>query len=788
MMKFFRKLIRLLIALLIFGMASCAVVLLLLYTFASDLPDHNGLLNYSPSVATRVFLRDGSKLCEYADERRYFIPYNRIPQKLINAFVAAEDKHFFTHKGVDPLGIIRSVLKNLENIGTGRRPQGASTITQQVARIFLIQNNEISYIRKLKEAILSFRIESSMTKQQIIELYLNQLYMGLGRYGVAAAAKVYFDKSVHDLTIAECAYMASLAKGAGNYHPLKHKDRAIKRRNWVLQRQLEDGYLTAAEVEQAQQEDLHVVMKVSDNSIDYFAEEVRKVLREKVNNINSSGLIVRATLSPDMQKAAYIALRSGLERIDRGFGWRGPIKRIQYTKNENALLVELKNLALPKGAEEFVMAVVIDHNKTSARILTTQGEKGELAKNDLLWAKKLSVGDVILVKRGTNKQKAVWNLKQIPQVQGAMVVIETDTGRILAMQGGYSFHQSEFNRVTQAQRQMGSVFKPFVYLAGLENGFAPNTIIDASSLEIDLGNNLGVWKPQNYHGQVLDKVTFRRALERSINTATIRIAQSVGIDRIGKLARQFELFDSMPPYLSYAIGAGETTLLKLTTAYAIFANGGKKIVPTLIDYIQDRYGNPIFVSNECQVDESYSLNDDMPPQLHDKRPQIIDAVSVYQITSLLEGVIQRGSAASAAKLAIPIAGKTGTTNHSRDTWFIGYTPDIAVGVFVGFDDFTRSLGRNANGANTALPIFIDFMERVKRHLKPRPFKVPCGVKLRQVDSETGEQSSSNGHNLIWEAFREDESENTPLIEPSDQDSSDKAVLPADDIKPISGIY
>ncbi|MDR2268375.1 MAG: PBP1A family penicillin-binding protein, partial [Holosporaceae bacterium] len=679
------------------AVVGAATLFLVLYLLSSELPDHNSLKKYSPDVASRVFLQDGSKLCEYANEKRYFIPVDRIPRRLINAFVSAEDKHFFEHTGVDFFRIMRSAIKNLENIGTGKRPQGASTITQQVARLFLIRNNEVSYLRKIKEAILSFRIESVLSKPQILELYMNQIYMGMGSYGVAAAAKIYFDKTVDELTLSECSYLASLAKGANNYHPWRHRKAAVARRNWAIQRQLEDGFIAQKEADQAMEEEFKVVQQaIPEETAEYFSEEVRKCLMEKFSfeSLNKEGVIVRGTLDTRLQECAYDALRSGLEKVDRSFGWRGAIGRVGVDKSSPEIIEELRKIDLPRGNEKFLRAAVISIKNKNVTILTESGELEKISETDRQWAQKMKIGDVVLVSR-SNNGKGNFSLKQVPMPQGAIIVIETNTGRVLAMQGGYSFKQSEFNRATQAMRQIGSTFKSFVYLAGLENGFAPNTIIDASPVEVDLGRKLGIWKPRNYHGRILDKITFRQAIERSVNTATIRIAQEVGLDKIARISEKFGIFDNMPELISYALGAGETTLLRLTIAYAMLANGGKRISPTMVDYIQDKHGNTIFRADERPFDSNIGFDDELPPRLNDNRQQILSEQSVYQLTSLLEGVMRRGSGASANFLNFPIAGKTGTSNESRDVWFVGYTPDIAVGVFVGFDDHSRSLGKEA---------------------------------------------------------------------------------------------
>ena len=783
--KFFKFIFRSIIYLIcsLFAIAGIGSVTLfiILYLFSADLPNHNSLKKYSPFLSSRVFLQDGSKLCEYSSEKRYFIPIDLIPNKVINSFIAVEDKNFYQHQGIDFYGIARSIVNNIKQIGSGKRPQGASTITQQIARIFLIKTNKVSYIRKIKEAILAYRIEKALTKKQILELYLNQIYLGMGTYGVATAAKTYFNKTLEELTIGECAYLASLAKGANNYHLVKHQERAISRRNWAISRLLVNEYITQEEHDAAIKEELK--MAPQDPNVytaEYFSEELRKhiISEYPFESLNKAGIVVRATLNPKLQKCAYDALRHGLEEVDRKFSWKGPIASIQVSDSHSEILKRLHTIEIPKGAEHFTKAVLMDKN---GKIFKEDNLFGKIDPKDLKWAKKIQIGDVVFVE----KNKNTYRIKQLPKVQGAIVVIDVHNGRILAMQGGYSFTQSEFNRATQAKRQTGSSFKPFVYLAGLENGFAPNTMLDASPIEIDLGEEYGIWKPKNYKGIILDKITMRQALERSVNTATIRLAKQVGMSKIAKIAENLGIFEHMPRYFSYALGAGETTLLNLTTAYAMLANGGKKISPTMIDYISDKNGNPLFRSDmrEAQYDE----NSEYPPKLNDIRPQILNEQSVYQITSLLEGVMQRGSGASASFLNFPMAGKTGTSNDSRDAWFIGYTPDIAVGVFVGFDDHTKSLGKNANGSNTALPIFIDFLQHAKKYLTAKPFRIPKGIKLRKIDAKTGGKPC--GDITITEAFKQDEDVNENILEnPLKNANNEESQTSGNEAQQVFGIY
>ena len=791
----------------------CGAIFLVFQFFSDDLPDHTFLQQYFPDVSSRVFLQDGTKLCEYSHERRYFIPIDQIPENLKNAFIAAEDKHFYDHVGIDVSGIGRSIVTNIENIGTGRRPQGASTITQQVARILLMRTNEVSYVRKVKEAILSMRMEGSLSKPKILELYLNQIYLGLGTYGVAAAAKQYFNKTVSELTTAECAYLAALAKGANNYHPVRNKNKAIVRRNWVLDRMLEDRHITNAETKKAKNEDIVVVTHMHvKNHAEYMSEEIRKNLLSKfpIDSLNKNGLIIRATLDPKLQRIAYNALRAGLEEVDRRFGWSGSIGRISISKDKQQMLNDLQSMKKPVGAEDLKKAVLtsidIENNKIS--IFTEEGECGWLRSKDLEWISSIiRVGMVILIKPDDNhsEPESVFKLAQLPKVQGAIVVIDVNSGRILAMQGGYSFYQSEFNRATQAMRQCGSVFKPFAYLTALENGFVPNAIVNSSAVEIDVGANLEIWKPKNYNDAQVDKITFRQALDYSINTATVRIAQEVGIEKISKIAENFGIFDRMPRYLSYVLGAGETTLLKITTAYAMLANGGKRIFPTMVDYVLDKYGNVLYRNDTRTVDNTVNYDAEFPPKLNDERMQIADERSVYQITSILEGTLRRREGFTKRFAKCSIAGKTGTSNDSRDTWFIGYTPDIAVGVFVGFDDQSRSLGKKATGFNTAFPIFNNFMLEAKKFLTPKPFKIPQGIKLRKINPETGENTTSDSESSIIEVFKE-EDENIGYIMEGKKRRSISALIMEDGkndedaanagknnnesskIKPILGVY
>lgn len=730
-----------------------------LYYFGKDLPNHHYLTKYQPNVSSSVFLSDGSLLKEFAFEKRHFTPIEEIPEVLKNAFLAAEDRNFYEHAGIDPIGIIRSFFHNIINLGTNKRPQGASTITQQVARIFLVGSNELSYIRKIKEAILAFRIEHLLPKGKILELYLNQIYLGASTYGVSAAAKRYFNKSLEQLTIEECALLASLAKGASYYNPIKYHNRALARRNWVIKRMFDTGLISENEMLVALKTDVKVVANKPDNEqvADYYAEEVRKSISNtlSVESINKEGLVIRVPLNIKYQKAAEEALRDGLEKLDRQYGWRGAITNLKY--NEKTFLNDIKKIEFPHGSEKFEHGIVTNISNSSVTVRTTDNENLFLAQDDITWTKnskhKLSVGDIILFKRNKNLAE----LKQIPIVQGAIVAMEPNSGKVLAMHGGYDYNISNFNRATQAMRQPGSCFKPFVYLTALEAGYSPASIIDGRQVTIDLGNGVGYWTPKNFKNKLVEDVTLRTGLEKSLNTVTVRIAQLVGLESIISTVEKFDIFEKVPKIWSIVLGASETTLIKLVTAYSEIANGGYKISPVFIEQIKDKFGKTIY-RNDYLSTEILNIGPNItePPAVIDDRLQIIDSRSAYQTISLMCGSVLRGTSGRARQLNIPLAGKTGTSNDSKDNWFIGCTPNIVVGVLVCFDDSTKSLGENAVGATTALPIFIDFMKRAGLNKHKIPFKVPAGIIFKNINRVTGKKCSPTDPEVISEAFKEDD--------------------------------
>jgi len=750
----------------------------LLWHFSKDLPDYSQLQDYEPPVMTRVHAGDGSLLAEYARERRLYLPIQAVPKLVISGFLAAEDKNFYEHGGLDFTGIARAAVNYAQNFGSNRRPQGASTITQQVAKNFLL-TNEVSLTRKVKEALLALKIERTYSKDKILELYLNEIYLGMGAYGIAAASLVYFDKSVNELTIPEVAYLASLPKAPNNYHPFRQRDRAIERRNWVIDRMAESGFIKTADAEKAKKTPLGVTTRPSGTRIfsaEYFAEEVRRELYERYGEkkLYDGGLSVRTTLDTKLQVLARKTLTDGLVKFDETQGWRGPVAKIDLAGDWGVKLADVKALA---DVAPWRLAVVLEVSDQSARVglqpgrdpggyVSKEREVGILPLEGVKWAKSggkipgkvsqvVSAGDVVYV--SATKNDGQFRLQQVPEVSGAMVVEDPQTGRVLAMVGGFSYDQSQFNRATQALRQPGSSFKPFVYAAALDNGYTPSTLVLDAPLEIDQGAGQGVWSPQNYEGKFYGPSTLRFGIEHSRNVMTVRLAQDIGMPMIADYAKRFGIYDDLPPYLSFALGAGETTLLRMVTAYAMLDNGGRRIKPTLIDRIQDRYGHTVYRHDEreCIGCDAPKWSNQPEPSLVDRRQQVLDPMTAYQITSMMEGVVIRGTAGGVGfqrDVGKPIAGKTGTTNDEKDAWFIGYTPDIVVGVYLGYDK-PRHLGSRATGGSLSAPIVKDFMKVALADKPAVPFRVPPGIKLVRVDPKTGVRAGPETQRAILEAFK-----------------------------------
>ena len=750
----------------------------LFWHFSKDLPDYSQLQDYEPPVMTRIHASDGALLAEYARERRLYLPIQAVPKLVTNAFVAAEDKNFYEHGGIDFSGIIRAGIVYVQNYGSNRRPQGASTITQQVAKNFLL-SNEVSLNRKIKEVLLALRIERAYSKDKILELYLNEIYLGLGAYGIAAASLLYFDKSVHELTIAEAAYLAGLPKGPNNYNPFRQRDRAIERRNYVIDRMVEDQYITAQEGEKAKKEPLNVTPHPTGAHMfaaEYFAEEVRREIYERYGEkkLYEGGLSIRTTLDPKFQVMARKALTDGLVRFDEAQGWRGPLAKIDVSGDWGAKLAEIKSLA---DIAPWRLAVVLETSDQAARIglqpardpagtVSRERQVGIFALDGVKWAKSerskggpkvsqiLQPGDVIYAEP-IGKDSGQYRLRQIPEVSGAMVVMDPWTGRVLALVGGFSYDQSQFNRATQALRQPGSAFKPFVYAAALDNGYTPSSVVLDAPIEIEQGPGMAAWRPENYEGKYYGPQTLRFGLEHSRNVMTVRLAQDVGMPLIGEYAKRFGVYDDLPPYLSFALGAGETTVLRMTAAYSMFANGGKRIKPTLIDRIQDRYGHTTYRHDEreCRGCDADQWKKQPEPILVDRREQVLDPMTAFQVTWMLKGVVERGTATVVQEVGKPVAGKTGTTNDEKDAWFIGYTPDLTVGVYIGYDK-PRHLARGATGGHLAAPIVKDFLKVALADKPGVDFSPPSGIKLIRIDAKTGLRPGPGGSGkVIIEAFK-----------------------------------
>ena len=761
------------------------IVLLLVFShYGKSVDDYRKLATYEPPITSRLYASDGRLLAEYASEKRAFVPYEAIPKQLVQAFISAEDKKFFSHGGIDFVGIVRAIFQNIHYFGSGRRMIGASTITQQVAKNFLL-TNEASFERKIKEAILAIRIERAFSKEYIAELYLNQIYLGHYSYGVAAAALNYFNKSLDELTIAECAFLAALPKGPNNYDPNKRYDEAIARRNWVLSRMLEDGYITEEQAQTASEEPITLAKRDDKDmtaNAEYFAEEVRRFLVSKYgeNALYEGGLVVRTTVDPEIQQHAAKALHRGLITYDQRHGFREPVARLDL--EELDWLEALTNISEPVYAPEgWHLAVVLAVWADKVEIGLKSGETGTIPLAEMKWAQKnlpdqtlgpeiksadevLSVGDVVWtenVKHDIKRQpypENTYALRQIPNVEGAMIVLDPHTGRVLAMVGGYSFKRSQFNRAVQAKRQPGSSFKPFVYLAALDEGFTPSSLILDAPFVMDQGNGMGKWKPKNYTKRFYGPTTLRMGIEKSRNLMTVRLAKAIGIEKVVEYAKKFGISDDIPNQMSIALGSGETTVLRMATAYGMLVNGGKKIEPVLIDRIQDRTGTTVYNSDSrpCEKCKTAGWNGERAPKIPDIREQIEDPRSAYQIINIMTGVLQPGGSASSLRsLGKTFAGKTGTSNSSYDGWFVGMTPDLVAAIFVGFDE-PRTLGNRDTGGVIAAPIFKDFVNKALKDQPLIPFRVPAGLRFVRVNHKTGRPATPQDVDVILEAFKADE--------------------------------
>ena len=738
-----------------------------LWYFSSDLPNYRFLQDYKPSVSTKVYDIDGSIVADFATQKRTFVAIDEIPLFVINAFLSAEDKNFFQHPGIDARGITRAIFKNLKNIVTGQRLEGASTITQQVAKNFLL-SSDVSFSRKVKEAILAFRIEKYLTKKRILELYLNEIYLGERSYGIASASMTYFDKSLKELSINEAALLATLPKAPSTYNPYKNFNSALKRKNWVLERMYENKYIN----ENLYKNLLKKPILLKKRKLDFykenlfFTEEVRRFLFDKYgeNTLYKRGLYVKTSLDSKIQDIATKALRENLEEYDRRHGWRGAIKNIKNVSTWKNQTSEIKFDEI----NNWNLALVISIQKNFSEIELLDGSKGRILIEDTKWARKylnadslgpvindlsqvFQVNDLVWVQ---NKKNNIWLLKQIPKINGSVIISDPWTGRIYSMVGGYSFDLSQFNRSVQAKRQPGSAFKPFVYAAALENKFQPNSILLDAPYVMQQAKDPIKWKPDNYGNKFYGKSTLRSGVEQSRNLMTVRLTQLVGNQKILEFAKNLKIYESPKNLLSYSLGAGETTLINLTNAYSIFVNGGKIFEPSIIDLIQDESGKVIFKTNlyDCKNCDEIASDTTQFPTIENNKKNIIDNSTAYQMVSILQGVVERGTAKKMRNSKIPIAGKTGTTNNNVDAWFIGFTPDLVIGVYVGFDD-PDTLGKFETGAKAALPVFEDIIKKLpKKNISPF-FKVSPGINLIKINNTTGTISPIDTGSSILESFK-----------------------------------
>ncbi len=778
-----------------FGFASLVVLFVggaavagyLLWRASQDLPSSDKLASYEPPVMTRIHAHDGALIAEYARERRIFVPINTVPKRVINAFLSAEDRRFYEHIGLDFTGIARAGVKFIEAKIKGRGSiQGASTITQQVAKNFLL-SSERTFDRKLREAILAIRIEQTYSKDKILELYLNEIYFGIGSYGIAAAALNYFDKELDELTVEEAAYLAALPKGPNNYHPYRRTAAAIERRNWIIDQMVSNEHLTPDVAVAAKAKPLAVNIRPFGTQIyaaDYFAEEVRRWLignetfGEK--KLYEGGLSVRTTLDPTLQRHARRALIDGLVTFDRTQGWRGPVQKIETAGDWGATLGAID---VPGDLSPWRLGVVLESQRAKVVVglrpprrpdgkLEAERQAVEIGYDEIRWANRkpsktpgapdvVAVGDVIWVSpKDPDAPTGVWSLMQIPEVGGGIVAMDPHTGRVLATVGGFSFAMSQFDRAAQARRQPGSTFKPIVYATAMDNGYKPTSIVLDAPIEIEQGPGKEAWKPENYNkSQSLGPATLRVGIEKSRNQMTARLGQDIGMPVVVEYARRFGIYDDLAPLPAMVLGAGETTLMRMVGGYAMLANGGKKITPTLIDRIQDRWGRSVWRHDArgCDACRVEKWSGQPEPDVADSRQQIIDPHTAYQMTSILEGVVQRGTATIIKKIVpnVPFAGKTGTSNESKDVWFVGYTPDLVVGVFVGYDT-PKPMGKAATGGQVAAPIFANFMKLALVDKKPIPFRIPPGIKFARVNHKSGLKAQSEDGDTILEAFKPNE--------------------------------
>ena len=729
----------------------------ILWIYSNKLPDYKFLKNYKPSVSSKLYSGNGELVIDFSSEKRIFIPFNSIPKLVINAFLSAEDKNFFKHPGVDAKGVLRAIYNNIFNIISSKRLEGASTITQQVAKNFLL-SNEVSLDRKIKEAILAFRIERALSKERILELYLNQIYLGEGSYGIASASLKYFDKSINELNYSEAALLAALPKAPSRYNPYKNLELSKYRRDLVLNNLYQNMYIKKNELEIFKNSEiiLNKRKKIFLEDSRYYVEDVRKNIVDKYGfeKVYKQGFNIKTPLDLKLQKIATNSLREGLIKFDQRKGWRGPIKNINYSKDWFKNIGEYK---LEKSIG-WNIAIVKKINKHFVEIEIEDNSHGRINFNEINWTRKefieiLKVGDLIYVEKLENN---FYSLRQIPNANGGIVVMDPFNGRVKAISGGFSFKKSEFNRATQALRQPGSAFKPFIYALALENNFKPNSLVLDAPIVLEQGQDLKMWKPENYGKKFYGLSTLRTGIEKSRNLMTVRISQQLGLKKITELTKKLNIYENPEELMSISLGSAETTLIKLTSAYSSFVNGGKLVKPILIDRIQDSEGNTIFNSEKrsCRECENISYLSKKLPIIENNFEEIFSPQTAYQMTSMLEGVIQRGTGKGLKNLKIDLAGKTGTTNKNTDTWFIGFTSNLVVGVYVGYDD-PKSLGKYETGAKTAMPVFKSFIKKAITKKDARPFKVSKNIKMMVVDAKTGKKANYGSVDTLIEVFKMD---------------------------------
>ena len=745
--------------LLIFGFLSSiltlVVIVSILWIYSNKLPDYKYLKSYKPPVSSKLYSGNGVLVSDFSSEKRIFIPYSAISQSVINAFLSAEDKNFFDHPGVDAKGVVRAIKNNIFNILNSKRLEGASTITQQVAKNFLL-TNEISIDRKIKEAILAFRIERVLSKKRILELYLNQIYLGEGSYGIASASLRYFNKPISELDYGEAALLAALPKAPSKYNPYKNPELAKFRRNLVLNNLLDNNFinknqhsiLVNSEIKLKKRKRIYL------EDSRYYVEDVRKNVIENYgfDKVYKQGFNIKTPLNLQLQKIATQSLRNGLQKFDKRKGWRGPLTNKKSHKNWKK---DLSKFYL-ENSLGWELAIVKRIDKFETVIETQSDEKGIINYNDIDWTRKdfkklFEIGDIIYVKKISDSN---YSLKQMPKANGGIVVMDPYSGRVLALSGGFSFKKSEFNRASQAKRQPGSAFKPFIYALALENNFLPTSLVLDAPVVLDQGSDLKMWKPENYGKKFYGPSTLRTGIEKSRNLMTVRIAQELGIDKIINFSKKLNIYENPDELMSVSLGSAETTLLKITSAYCSFLNGGKLVNPILIDRIQDSEGKTIFNNEKryCENCDLISYDGSNNPIIKNKYQQIFSPQTAYQITSMLKGVIERGTGKGLKDLKLELAGKTGTTNKNTDTWFIGFTSNLVVGVYIGYDN-PKSLGKFETGSKTAMPVFKEFIKKTANTYNARPFKVADNIKMMVVDAKTGKKANSKTQLAIIESFK-----------------------------------